>query len=471
MKNTNDERIIVGSEEWCGFPELGIPAIKARVDSGAKTSSLHAFNIRGFKRGGVSMVSYELHPIQHNRKVIVRCESEVVDRRMVKSSSGVAEKRYVIETTLELSGQQWKTEVTLANRDSMGYRMLLGRAAMINRILVDPSAKLLCGDINKAAVEKLYGQSAHGVEGLKIGLLASNPRLYSNRRIIEAAEERGHEIHFIDIKQCYMKLDADNPEIHFGRGRTLNDFDAVIPRIKAEINLFGCALLRQFESIGIFSLNSSEAIARTRDRLHSMQTLLNHGIPMPASAAANTPADVADLVDMVEGVPLVIKLIQGAKGDGVMLADSNQFVESVIEAFKSINANMLIQEYIKEAGGQDIRVLVIDGKAVAGNESNSFLDEYGANLQRGRVTKSTKLTAAEKRMAVRAAKAIGLKVAGVDMIRSSRGPLVLNINAVPNLQHVEGNSGKDLAGMLIHAVEKKLKWKRPLHSSNGTSAQ
>lgn len=464
MTKSPGNRIIVGSEEWCGLPELGIPAIKARVDSGAKTSSLHAFNIRGFKRGGVSWVSYELHPIQHNRKVIVRCESPVVDRRMVKSSSGVAEKRYVIETTMELSDQQWKTEVTLANRDSMGYRMLLGRAAMIDRILVDPSAKLLCGEISKSEIERLYGQSSHGIEGLKIGLLASNPRLYSNKRIMEAAEERGHEIHFIDIKQCYMKLDAENPEIHFGRGRTLNDFDAVIPRIKSEITMFGCALLRQFESVGIYSLNSSTAISRTRDRLHSIQTLLNNGIAMPASAAANTPSDIDDLVDMVEGVPLVIKLVQDYKGDGVMLADTNNFIESVIAAFRSVNANLLIQEFIQEAGGQDIRVLVVDGKAVAGNECNSFLDEHGANLQRGRVTKAATLSVAEKRLAVRSAKAIGLKVAGVDIIRSSRGPLVLNINAVPNLQHVENTSGKDLAGTLIHAVEKKLKWKLPLHS-------
>lgn len=469
MNKKQADRIIVGSEEWCGFPDLGIPAVKARVDSGAKTSSLHAFNIRGFKRNGVSWVSYELHPIQHNRQVIVRCESEVVDRRMVKSSSGVAEKRYVISTTLELSGQRWETEVTLANRDSMGYRMLLGRAAMVDRILVDPSAKLLCGEISKNQVEKLYGQSSHGVEGLKIGLLASNPRLYSNRRLIEAAEERGHEIHFIDIKQCYMKFDADNPEIHFGRGKTLNDFDAVIPRIKSDIHLFGTSLLRHFESSGIYALNSASAISLARDKLHCFQALLDDGIAIPASAVANSPADIPDLLAMLENYPVVIKMIQGYKGDGVVMADSEKSAVSVIEAFKSANANLLIQEFIKEAGGQDIRVLVVDGKAVAGAESNSVIDEFGANLQRGKSTKVAKLSVAEKRMAVKAAKALGLKVAGVDMIRSGRGPLVLDVHASPNLQHVENSSGKDLAGTLIHAVEKKLKWKRPLHVSNGTT--
>lgn len=466
MNELLKNKIVVGSEEWCGLPELGIPAIKARVDSGAKTSSLHAFNIRAFKRGGVSWVSYELHPIQHNRKVIVRCESEVVDRRMVKSSSGVAEKRYVIKTRLELSGHSWEIEVTLANRDSMGYRMLLGRAAMLGRILVDPSAKQLCGAMSKVQSERLYGQSSHGIQGLKLGLLASNPRLYSNRRIIEAAEERGHEIQFIDIKQCYMKLDADNPELHFGRGQTLNDLDAVIPRIKSEIGMFGCALLRQFENVGIYALNSSAAISNTRNKLLAMQTLLDHGVSLPPSAAANSPMDIPDLTDMVEGFPLVVKLAQGFKGEGVVLAESASDADSIISAFKTANANLLIQKYIKEAGGMDIRVLVVDGKAVSAVESNSTRDPSGVNLLRGSATAPAKLSSLERRLAVKAAKALGLKVAGVDMIRSNNGPLVLDIHASPNLRYVENTSGKDLAGMLIHAVEKKLKWKRPLHSQS-----
>jgi len=464
MTQSQSNKIIVGSEEWCSLPEHGIPAIKARVDSGAKTSSLHAFNIRAFKRNGVSWVSYELHPIQHNRTVIVRCESEVVDRRLVKSSSGVAEKRFVIKTRLELSGQAWETEVTLANRDSMGYRMLLGRAAMVDRILVDPSAKQLCGTMTRKQSEQLYGQAAHGVQGLKIGLLASNPRLYSNRRIIEAAEERGHEIQFIDIKQCYMKLDAENPEIHFGRGQTLNDLDAVIPRIKSEIGRFGCALLRQFENIGIYTLNTSESIVHTRDKLQCIQELLQHGVDIPASAAANSPMDIADLTDMVDGFPLTIKVAQGYKGDGVVLAETESDAESIIEAFKEVNANLLIQRFVKEAGGRDVRVLVVDGKAVAAVESNSLKDESGANLLRGNATRQTKLTAQERKLAVKAAKALGLKVAGIDMIRANEGPLLLDIHASPNLRHVESASGKDLAGLLIHAVEKKLKWKRPLHS-------
>lgn len=468
MNDLMKGKIIVGSEEWCCLPELGIPAIKARVDSGAKTSSLHAFNIRAFKRNGVSWVSYELHPIQHNRQVIVRCESPVEDRRMVKSSSGVAEKRYVIKTRLELSGQSWETEVTLANRDSMGYRMLLGRAAMLGRILVDPSAKQLCGTMSKLQSEKLYGQSSHGVQGLKLGLLASNPRLYSNRRIVEAAEERGHEIQFIDIKQCYMKLDSENPEIHFGRGQTLNDLDAVIPRIKSEIGMFGCALLRQFETVGIYTLNSAEAIGKTRDKLHSLQTLLEHGVNLPPSAAANTPMDVPDLTEMVDGFPLIIKVAQGYKGDGVVLAETAADAETIIDAFKDVNANLLIQQFIKEAGGKDIRVLVVDGKAVAAVESNSLRDTSGANLQRGNAANPTKLSSQERRLAVKAAKALGLKVAGIDMLRSDDGPLLLDIHASPNLRYVENASGKDLAGLLIHAVEKKLKWKRPLVVNGGT---
>lgn len=463
MNSDRDDKIIVGSEEWLCLPQLGIPAIKARVDSGAKTSSLHAFNIRGFKRDGVSWVSYELHPIQKDRRVIVRCESPVVDRRTVKSSSGVGEKRYVIRTLLELAGESWEIEITLANRDSMGYRMLFGREAMKDRVLVNPSASLLCGTRSAQEISSIYDSVTTRVTGLKLGLLASNPDLYSNQRLLEAASERGHEIQFYDIKQCYMKLDLDNPEIHYGRGNTLNDLDCVIPRIRPGLTSFGCALIRHFESTGVTSLNTARAIHHARDKLLMLQLMIQHGVAIPNSSLANSPMDVNDLVDMVDGPPLVVKMLQSAHSDGVVTADTAKSAETIINAFKSVSADLLVQEFIREASGTDVRLLVVDGKVVAGMERHAIIDEFGVSIQRGGPGVATRVSSAERRLAIRAAKALGLKVAGVDLIRSDRGPLLLDINASPELREIEKATGKDLAGTLIQAVEKKVRWKRPLH--------
>jgi|TARA_B110000879_G_scaffold34019_1_gene46829 ribosomal protein S6--L-glutamate ligase len=456
-----ENRIIVGSVEWLALPSLGIPKTKVRVDSGAKTSSLHAFNIRAFKRGNVAWVSYEVHPLQNNRKVIVRCENEVVDRRSIKSSSGTSEKRYIIRTTIMLSDRSWEIEISLTNRDSMGYRMLLGREAMQDRILVDPSASYLCGELSKDAANNLYEHVSDDVGGLNIGLLASNPDLYSNQRLIEAGEERGHRIRFYNIKQCYMKLDADNPQIHYRGGRILNELDAVIPRIKPSINFYGCGLIRHFESIGVHSLNSAQSITGAQDKLYSLQVLLQNGLDIPVSGFANSPIDTGDLIDMVDGAPLIVKLLQGTQGRGVVLAETRKAAESVINAFKSIQANLLVQEFIKEADGADLRLFVIDGKVVASMQRKAAKGEFRANVHRGGSVSIAKITSAERRMAIKATKVLGLKVAGVDIIRSEKGPLLLEVNSSPGLEGIEEATGKDLAGSMIASVEKMLGWVRP----------
>ncbi|MDH5767072.1 MAG: RimK/LysX family protein, partial [Gammaproteobacteria bacterium] len=262
-------KIIVGSEEWCSLPAMGIPAIKARVDSGAKTSSIHAFNIQTFRRSGQTWVSFEVHPIQNDRRTVIRCEQPVIDKRTVKSSSGISETRYVVVTTIKAGHDAWDIELTLANRDSMGYRMLLGREAMNGRMLVDPSLSFCLGEVKAGALEEYYGKKKQERCGLKIGLLASNQELYSNQRILEAGEERGHEMVFLNIKQCYMKLDATEPEAHYRGGKVLGDLDAIITRIRPSVTFYGCALARQFESMGVYTINSSSAIAQSRDKLYS----------------------------------------------------------------------------------------------------------------------------------------------------------------------------------------------------------
>ena len=455
-----DNKLVVGSEEWCAFSTLGIPAIKARVDSGAKTSSIHAFNIQTFKRDNNPWVSFEVHPLQQNRTTTIRCEAPVVDRRSVKSSSGESEKRFVIRLPMSLGEEEWEVELTLANRDSMGYRMLLGREAMQNRIIVDPSVSFLLGDKEKEEINQLYDTQITTSSGLRIGLLASNPELYSNQRIMEAGLARGHEIEFLNIKQCYMKLDAENPEVHYRGGRMLNDLDAVIPRIKPSMTFYGCALTRHFESIGIYSLNGASPIAQSRDKLFSLQVLQGSGLDIPTSGFANSPVDTNDLIEMVGGAPLIMKLLEGAQGRGVVLAETKKAAESVINAFKSLKANLLVQEFVKEAQGKDLRCFVIDGKVVAAIERTAAPGEFRANVHQGGTAAIVKITKEERALAIKAAKVLGLAVAGVDIIRSNKGPLLLEVNSSPGLEGIESATDLDIAELLIKAIEKKLKWEK-----------
>ncbi|EHQ41203.1 MULTISPECIES: 30S ribosomal protein S6--L-glutamate ligase [Myroides] len=452
------DKLIVGSEEWCSFSTLNIPAIKARVDSGAKTSALHAVNISAFEKDGEKWVKFDVNPLQNNGKTIIHCEAKMVDKRIVKSSSGSRESRYVIKTTLVLGETSWDIELTLTNRDSMGYRMLLGREAMGGRILVDPEKHFLLGQPTVEKLDEYYNKPKEAKSGLRIGLLASNPDLYSNQRIIEAGELRGHEMHFLNLKYCYMKLDANQPEIHYRGGRVLNDFDAVIPRIRPSMTYYGCALTRHFESLKVYSLNSAAAIAQSRDKLFSLQLLLNHGIDIPTTGFANSPLDTNDLIKMVGGSPLIVKLLEGTQGKGVVLAETKKAAESVINAFKSLNANILVQEFIKEANGKDIRCFVVDGKVVAAIQREAVPGEFRANIHLGGTASIIKVTPEEKRIAIRAAKAMNLKVAGVDIIRSAKGPLLLEVNSSPGLEGIEGATNKDIASEMIKAIEKQVKW-------------
>ena len=450
------EKIILGSEEWCSFPELGIPAIKARVDSGAKTSALHAVNIAPFVKNEVNWVKFDINPIQNNQKTVIHCEALLIDKRIVKSSSGFREQRYVIQTNINIGNESWAIEMTLTNRDSMGFRMLLGREAMSGRILVDPEQKYLLGQTTIENLKEFYKDTTETKQGLRIGLLASNPELYSNKRIMEAGEMRGHQMQFLNIKECYMKLDADTPEIHYRGGKILDDFDAIIPRIRPSITFYGCALTRQFEALKVFTLNSASAITQSRDKLYSLQLLLNHGVDIPTTGFANSPLDTDNLIKMVGGSPLIVKLLEGTQGKGVVLAETKKAAESVINAFKSLNVNILVQEFIKEANGKDLRLFVIDGKVVAAIQREALPGEFRANIHLGGTASIIKPTIEEKKIAIKAAKAMDLKVAGVDIIRSSKGPLLLEVNSSPGLEGIEGATNKDIAGEMIKQLKKIL---------------
>ena len=288
---------------------------------------------------------------------------------------------------------------------------------------------------------------------MKIALLSRNRKLYSSRRIIEAAEARGHTIVVIDVLRAYMSVVSHKPSIHY-KGLALEGFDTVIPRIGASVTHYGLAVLRQFEMMGVTSLNESVAIGRSRDKLRSLQLLSRKGIGMPLTGYASKPDDIKDMIKMVGGAPLVVKLLQGTQGIGVVLAETQKAAESVIEGFMGVKADILVQEFIKEAGGSDIRCFVIDGKVVAAMKRQAAVGEFRSNLHRGGTSTLMKITPEERSTAVRAASIMGLNVAGVDLLRSNHGPVVMEVNSSPGLEGIEGATGKDIAGMIIDNLEK-----------------
>ncbi|MFU8814028.1 MAG: 30S ribosomal protein S6--L-glutamate ligase [Pseudomonadales bacterium] len=287
---------------------------------------------------------------------------------------------------------------------------------------------------------------------MKIAILSRNSRLYSTRRLVEAARERGHTAVVIDTLRCYMNMATARPSIHY-KGEEIIDFDAVIPRIGASITFYGCAVVRQFEMMGVYAVNESVAISRSRDKLRSMQLLARRDIGMPLTGFAHSPDDIPDLIDMVGGAPLVVKLLEGTQGVGVVLAETRKAAESVIEAFLGINVDIMVQEFIAESKGTDVRCFIVGDKVVTAMQRTGKPGEFRSNLHRGGTAALAKITPTERRMAVRAAKAMGLNVAGVDLIRSNHGPLVLEVNSSPGLEGIEQASGKDVAGSIIEFIE------------------
>lgn len=289
---------------------------------------------------------------------------------------------------------------------------------------------------------------------MRIAILSRDGNLYSTQRLVAAAKERGHTVQRVDVLKCYMNITSLRPTMKY-QGEALTGFDAAIPRIGASVTFYGTAVVRQFESMGAYVLNNSVAISRSRDKLRSMQLLARKGIGLPVTGFARNPGDIDDLIDEVGGAPLVIKLLEGTQGIGVVLAETKKAAESVIQAFLGLNVNIMVQEYIKESGGSDIRCFVIGGKVVATMKRQGPPGEFRSNLHQGGSATLVKITPEERSTAVRAAKVMGLNVCGVDILRSNHGPLVLEVNSSPGLEGIEKATGKDVAGMIIEFMEKK----------------
>jgi ribosomal protein S6--L-glutamate ligase len=463
--------IEMGWEEWLGFPDLGIPAIKAKIDTGAKTSALHAISIRP-EKGNARRVRFIIQPNPDDPHHLVECVAPVKDIREITSSNGIHEHRYVIETRIQVGDRPWPIELTLTNRELMSYKMLLGRSALQD-VVVRPQVSLLQPILEFPQLAKpvrepvaaavTNGRATHSkridaktaTERLELAILSREPDCYSTRRLLEAAISRGHSCRVIDTARCCISINPSHPDVLYGE-HSLRGVDAVIPRIGASLTLFGMALLRQLELLGVYCVNGADAIGASRDKLHAHQIFCRDKVPMPVTGFAHSPKDTAALMESVGGAPMVLKLLQGSQGKGVVLAETRNAAESVIDAFRNLDANFLVQEFVADAAGCDVRCIVIGNRVVAAMRRTAESGEFRSNLHRGGKAERIVLSAEERTVAIRAARAMGLRIAGVDMLQTKDGPKVLEVNSSPGLQGIESATEIDVADRMIAFIERHI---------------
>ncbi|WP_417260944.1 30S ribosomal protein S6--L-glutamate ligase [Celeribacter sp.] len=446
----------LGWEEWAALPALGLPALKVKVDTGAKTSALHAFDIEPFGKADAPKVRFNINPVPGREDITISCSADVVDRREVTSSNGETELRYVIATEIEIGERSWPIEITLTNRTNMAYRMLLGRQAIQDDMIVQPTESFCQPERDETVYFTTAIRMATPARPLRVAVLSREPDNYSTRRLIDEGEARGHVVEVIDTTRCYMAINAMAPEIYYD-GKRLPRYDAVIPRIGASVTSYGTAVIRQFETIGTFCVNGSEGITKSRDKLQAHQVLARHRIGMPTTAFASSPKDTDNLIALAGQAPLIVKLLESTQGRGVVLAETKKAAQSVISAFRGLKANFLVQHFVKEAAGVDIRCVVIDGKVVAAIKRTSSGGDFRSNLHLGGTASPVRITKAERETALRSAKAFGLRMAGVDLLRAEDGPKVLEVNSSPGFEGAETATGKDLAGALFDTIEKRVR--------------
>ena len=446
--------LVLGWEEWASLGELGLSALKVKVDTGAKTSALHAFAIEPFG-DGQRFVRFGVHPVPGSDDIEVFCTAAIADRRQFTSSNGEAEWRFVIATKVRIGPREWPIEVSLTNRQAMSYRMLLGRGAIMPDMVVNPALSCQQGVLDYNVYESLPARQTVN-KRLRIALLSREPDSYSSNRLKHAAETRGHLVDVIDTARCYLSINSSAPAIHHD-GKPLPYYDVVIPRVGSSITRYGMAVVRQFEITGSYCLNRAAAIGTSRDKLLAHQTLAQHRIPMPSTAFAHSTKDSRQLIELVGGPPLVMKLLASTQGRGVVLAPTMNAAESLISAFRVVDADFLVQDFIEESAGSDIRCLVVGERVVATMRRRAVSGDFRANLALGGEAERVKLSRDERLVAVRAVLAMGLEVAGVDLLRADDGIKVLEVNSSPGLEGIEGLSRRDIAGLIIEHIETRVR--------------
>jgi len=454
------QNLVIGWREWAALPKLGLPAIKAKIDTGARTSALHAFRVESFGPEDNPRVRFWVHPVEGRDDIEVKCTAKVLERRQVVSSNGRSELRYIINTPIRIGEREWPIEISLSNRETMTHRMLIGRTALeAIEAVIQPWGDFYQGKLDYKVYDTLRQEPLEH-RPLRIALLTMEPDNYSNRRFIAAADAREHVIEPLETLGCYININRIASAVHY-RGEPLKEFDAVIPRIGATITEYGAALVRQFELTKAFCLNSGRAISNSRNKLLAHQIMAENQLPMPVTAFASSPHSTDDLIDMVGGPPLVIKLLQSSQGRGVVLAETRKSASQLIDAFRATESNFLVQQYVSDAAGQDIRCIVLADKVIAAMRRDSGGEDFRSNLHAGGAASPVKIGKEERRVAVRAAKKMGLRFAGVDLLRSKSGPLLLEVNSSPGLEGIEAVVGETVAEAVMTHIEQHTFRQRP----------
>ncbi|MEL6120123.1 MAG: 30S ribosomal protein S6--L-glutamate ligase, partial [Pseudomonadota bacterium] len=383
------------------------------------------------------------------------CSASLVDRREVASSNGEKELRCVISSVLEVAGETWPIEITLTDRSNMASRMLLGRTALRDHISIVATERFQQPELTYDVYSTARMREGAPRRDLRICVLSREDN-YSTRRLVEEGEKRGHTVEVINTTRCYMAINALSPEVHYD-GKRLPRYDAVIPRIGASITSYGAAIIRQFETIGTHCVNGAAGITASRDKLYAHQLMARARINMPNTAFASSPRDNANIIGLVGTAPLIVKLLESTQGKGVVLAETKKAAESVVDAFRGLKASFLVQDFVKEAAGEDIRCLVIGGRVVASMKRTGAEGDFRSNLHRGGSAKSVRITKDERETAIRAAKAFDLNMAGVDLLRSDAGPKVLEVNSSPGFEGIETSTGKNIVGKLYETIEARVR--------------
>jgi ribosomal protein S6--L-glutamate ligase len=451
MKATN--LTVIGRAEKIDLPEFGLTGITAKVDTGADNSALWASEIREDAEGLRCVLFGAGSPYYSGEAVHFAPTNFSLTR--IASSFGHKELRYKVKLQIRIKDKLVRATFTLSDRSSKTYPILLGRRLLSKKFLVDVSSGQPLLDEEQEKLENLQAE-LHSVakkrgDGMNIVILSKGNGNYSTKRIKAEAEARGHRVRVINYAKCYVTLEENHPVVRY-KGKDLSNVDVIIPRIALSLTRYGGSIIRQFEMQNVFTTTSSIALTRSRDKLRSVQLLAKAGIGIPKTVFAREASDLDDVLDQVGGAPVIIKVARGTHGNGVVLAETRKAAKAVMQAFYVEGVNFLVQEFIAESAGTDIRAFVVNGNVVASMMRQSLDDDFRSNLHQGGEGSTIKLTDDERRTAQRAAKAMGLPICGVDMMRSNRGPLVLEVNASPGFG-IEKVTGRNVAQKIIDYVE------------------
>lgn len=461
---------IIGRAEKIDFVDYGVKDVAAKIDTGADSSSIWASNINEHD-GELSFTLFGPKSKYYTGEVITLKKSNFGQKR-VENSFGQRETRYTVKMRIRVKGRLIKATFTLSNRSKKVYPILLGRRMLSGKFLVDVKsgtplvkeeaalvAELASEIVQQASKLKLVGRATTAPNTLNIAILSKGSLNYTTRRLRDVAVERGHNVEIINYAKCYITMEKGKPVVYY-KGKELPKFDAIIPRIAQSYTDYGTAVVRQFEMQGAFTTASSIAINRSRDKLRSYQILARQDVGIPKTVFARDTADLEEIVDLAGGAPVIIKVARGTHGNGVVLAETKKAAKAVMQAFYVEGVNFIVQEFVKESAGSDIRALVVGGRVVASVERQSLDDDFRSNTHQGGIGKPIKLTQEETRTALRAAKAMNLAICGVDMMRSEDGPKILEVNSSASIKTPEMITGRDVATKIIEYVEQNAKAKK-----------